>query len=110
VRFENLEGFEEQSYALSSVTSIQFVGGNGDDLFVNSSAIATVAWGNSGNDTLRGGLGNDRIFGGAGNDALYGDSGDDELRGEDGDDTLSGENGVDLLIGSIGNDQRRRGQ
>jgi Ca2+-binding RTX toxin-like protein len=105
VQLQNLAGVENQAFALSSVASIKFLGGDGDDSFFNSSSITSLAYGGTGNDTLSGGSGNDRFFGNIGDDNLYGNGGDDELRGEDDNDIIMGGSGADLLLGSNGNDR-----
>jgi Ca2+-binding RTX toxin-like protein len=95
---------------------IVFHGGNGNDTFVNNTALASAAFGEAGNDCLFGGSGHDYLyggdggdylFGGAGNDYLYGDAGTDFLFGQDGDDTLDGGDDLcaDYLNGGAGRDQ-----
>ncbi len=70
-------------------------------------------YGNSGNNTLRGGTdgdviqgfaGRDKLFGNGGNDVIYGGNGDDLLNGGDGSDTLYGGVGSDRLFGGAGAD------
>ncbi|NJL55218.1 DUF11 domain-containing protein [bacterium] len=91
----------------------------------DSTAIAAmiVVFGDSGDDTLRGGTGSDRpvgseteqdlLLGGdgkdflsanEGNDTLYGGDGDDTLYGGKDDDFLDGGCGQDWLSGDLGND------
>jgi Ca2+-binding RTX toxin-like protein len=81
VQLENSTGVQNQTFALSTVASIQFLGSDGDDTFFNSSSIESLVFGGAGNDTLSGGSGDDRFFGSTGSDNLYGNGGDDELRG-----------------------------
>ncbi|MEL6980137.1 MAG: hypothetical protein AAGM38_15845, partial [Pseudomonadota bacterium] len=70
-----------------------------------------TAFGEAGEDLLRGGTGDDWrsgnelddvIAGGEGDDDLYGGAGDDDLFGEEGDDELWGDRGDDLLNGGSG--------
>lgn len=112
------------NFAASTVGSVEFRGGNGNDRFVNYVRTLPVrAFGNggndylegyqaadhldggSGNDTLVGYGGNDTLVGGAGNDTLRGMSGADELWGDSGADVLSGGEGDDSLYGGSGADQ-----
>jgi Ca2+-binding RTX toxin-like protein len=114
----------QQTFTFSSadVNQIVFIGGAGDDIFVNQTDIATVAlggtgndilvagsaasylFGEGGNDILVGGAGNDVLLGGAGNDFLLGGAGNDILVGEAGNDTLGGGDGNDILFGGAGTD------
>lgn len=93
-------GFEESvtRLPLSDVSEIYFAGNAGDDVFVNSSRLPVIAYGNQGNDRLVGGKSDDELFGGPG---------DDQLDGQDGNDTLHGDYGDDILIGGRGNDDLR---
>ena len=77
-------------------------GGIGNDT-INGGGGEDVLHGEDGNDVLSGGHSEDRLFGGAGNDALSGNYGADRLFGEAGNDTLTGSIG-DLLVGGAGND------
>lgn len=79
-----------QSFSRSAVREITFNGGAGNDRFVNSTSIPTLAVGGTGNDSLTGGSGNDTLMGGAGNDTLAGGSGNDTLIGGSGTNNLSG--------------------
>ncbi|WP_432811409.1 calcium-binding protein [Pantanalinema sp. GBBB05] len=74
--------------------SLDFYGGEGDD----------IIQGASGNDTIRGGEGWNFVFGGAGADSIDGGSKSDKLYGEDGNDKISGGSGSDVLFGGVGND------
>ena len=93
--------------------TIGFVGSGGNDVVTNLSNATLIAYGNDGNDLLRGngnadqlhgGPGNDRLEGGLGNDRLWGDAGNDALYGGEGNDTLSGGDGDDSLYGDRGDD------
>ena len=77
-------------------------GGDGNDL-INTTATGSyltsgtlVAYGEAGNDRIKGGSG--------GSNKLYGGVGDDALYGNDGDDTLDGGAGYDELYGGAGDD------
>jgi Ca2+-binding RTX toxin-like protein len=100
-------------YSRGAVDSISFTGGNGDDRFLNQTAIPSIAYGDGGNDHLQGGsvadqlyggAGDDMLVGGEGNDRLYGQSGGDRLHGNEGHDALFGHDGEDKLVGGSGND------
>ena len=121
------------SYASSSVGTVEFQGGAGNDRFVDYVYNLPIrAFGSGGNDYLEGwnaadyfdgGDGNDQLvgyggddlmFGGPGNDVLLGMDGNDQLVGGDGDDrcdggvgndSMWGQNGNDVLLGGDGNDQ-----
>jgi Ca2+-binding RTX toxin-like protein len=95
----------DAEYLRSSIASISFNGGDGNDVFVNQTDVPSYATGGNGDDALTGGSGNDTLDGGAGNDYLNGGAGDDTLYGGAGDDTLHGGDGNDLLDGGDGNDQ-----
>ncbi len=115
--------FEYQSYNPYSINRVVFIGGDGDDSFVNRTNIATLAWGDGGDDRLVSGGGNDELIGndghdvissGDGNDRIWGDDGNDFIlagRGNDtvyggyGDDQVYGEEGADVLLGYYGNDK-----
>jgi len=94
-------------------------GSGGDDITIfctkNSKGFA---FGEDGNDTLRGGKKDDNLDGGGGKDKLFGESGDDQLwggskddklNGADGNDTLCGQNGDDVLKGGKGKDYFKPG-
>jgi Ca2+-binding RTX toxin-like protein len=66
----------DRVFAASQVNRISFRGFRGDDVFINNTAIPSVAFGDQGNDLLQGGAGIDNLFGGSGNDQLIGDVGD----------------------------------
>jgi hypothetical protein len=92
-------------YGASSVGSLEFHGGTGNDRFESQVALLMVrAFGGAGNDTLIGNSGNDELDGEAGSDVLLGMAGDDFLTGGTGDDQLNGREGIDRLWGGDGND------
>ena len=65
-------------------------GGRGSDLINASISVEGIrAWGDEGNDTLRGGSGNDYLSGGDNADAIHGGLGNDILEGGSGDDTFT---------------------
>src|SRR5262249_55060579 len=100
-----MEAFSDrQEFDATAVREIVFLGEDGNDVFVNQTAIGSRAYGGNGDDVLRGGSGNDFLDGGAGNDKLYGNAGDDELHGGLGNDDLYGGAGNDKLYGGLGND------
>lgn len=102
------------SYAASTVGTVEFQGGAGNDRFVNNARyLPTRAFGFGGNDYLEGydgadafvgGAGNDTLVGYGGNDSMWGGSGNDVLLGMAGNDQLYGEDGNDRLNGGAGND------
>jgi len=110
-RTPTFSGGDIGSFPRSSVSNIQFIGGDGNDQLVNRTAIPSVFFGGNGNDVLIGGTGNDTINGQNGNDRIFGDfggtdvGGRDTIRGNDGNDLLFGNANIDLLIGGNGNDQ-----
>ena len=93
-----------RTYSQTSVSSIVFRGGAGDDTLRNETSVPTEAHGEGGNDLLIGGSGDDLMFGQLGDDTLLGRGGDDTLRGGDGNDDLKGHNGADLLTGGLDDD------
>lgn len=127
-------GVEKKFIPLSQVTGdrITFHGGDGDDSFQYVSSytktLKVFAYGEAGNDVLKGFREADELYGGSGSDELWGYAGDvfdqendkgdylvggddndandlkDVLHGGYGDDTLDGGNGADLLYGEQGND------
>jgi hypothetical protein len=89
----------------SGVTQIKFVGGMGNDKFVNNiPSMKVEAFGMNGNDYLEGYNGDDSLIGGYGDDTLVGYGGNDKLWGSDGDDRLRGMDGNDNLMGGADND------
>ncbi len=68
-------------------------------------AIGGFIDGETGNDSLLGGLGPDTIFGGEGTDTIFGGGGNDGLlQGNQGEDIVSGGEGDDFVFGGQGND------
>jgi Ca2+-binding RTX toxin-like protein len=80
------------------------VGGFGNDL-VTSGVAGVLVFANEGNDTVDGGnTGNDTVFGGLGNDTIRGLNGRDTLQGNEGNDTIRGGAAIDTITGGTGND------
>jgi Ca2+-binding RTX toxin-like protein len=94
----------KKTFNLKNVAQIQFEGRDGNDRFVNMTAIRSVARGGNGDDVLYGGWAGDFLFGDEGSDQLFGREGDDELDGGNGDDSLDGGDGDDQLAGQGGRD------
>jgi Ca2+-binding RTX toxin-like protein len=90
-------------------TPIIFNGGDGNDSFDGSLAMAALAVdgglgndfliGSSFDDTLSGGDGDDTLFSGGGRDSVLGGNGNDLVHGGGGHDTLSGGPGIDIIQG-----------
>jgi len=93
-----------QSSSLSTNIPEYFYGDSGDDTIKGGKGDDTLA-GGLGNDTLSGHEGHDRIYGGHGNDTIEGHSGDDDIHGGEGDDVLTDISGNNLIHGNEGNDQ-----
>jgi hypothetical protein len=93
-----------KSYALSSVSRINIVGGNLADTIAVAPDVtrSTHIRGYDGGDKIYGGGGHDTIYGNAGNDLIYGNAGNDKVYGESGNDTLRGGPGSELLSGGPG--------
>lgn len=79
------------------VKHIAFLGTIGNDSFINTTSIKSVAYGSSGDDLLAGGNSNDILKGGAGNDVIVGNRGADDLNGNLDNDVIFGGLGRDLL-------------
>lgn len=77
---------------------------NDTSLSRGSTAVIVGAYGEAGDDELRGGTGTDALDGGPGNDLLLGERGNDMLLGDEGDDRLDGGGGADTLNGGGGAD------
>lgn len=92
------------SFDAASVSEIFFQGSTWPDRFVNSTSLASTAYGGGSNDTLSGGSGVDDLHGGPGNDSLYGGAGNDTMGGDGGNDSLHGNHGNDVLSGGPGDD------
>jgi hypothetical protein len=102
-----------RAFPVSRVKRAVFVGGAGNDLFMNGTSVPSSAFGGPGNDLLVGGSGPDLLDGGAGNDQLFGGGGNDTLTGGAGDDLLVagrgnvglyGGPGTNVLVGGPGMD------
>lgn len=100
-------GLDTESFTASSVTEIVFIGRAGDDVFENSTAIPSKAFGQAGNDTLIGGSGNDTLAGNVGNDIIRGNGGVDRLIAGNGDDDVEGGAGNDTILGTAGTNTLR---
>ena len=89
---------------------------DGNDSFINSTALpsvidggeAHVLTGGGGNDIIVGGNGQDTIYGNQGNDTLIGSAGSDTMSGGGGNDLVKGESGIDLINGDEGDDRPAR--
>lgn len=83
-------------------------GGSGNDLLDAAGEVGdNRLFGDSGNDSIRGGLGDDWLVGGTGNDSVNGGDGDDTMfagSGDKGDDTINGGAGDDIIGGARGDD------
>src|SRR5262249_37256795 len=82
--------------------------GDGADILTNNSAASVTAYGDGGQDQLKGGRGADKLYGGddgdnidggAGADSIEGGAGNDFLIGGDGADSIKGDGGEDLIAG-----------
>jgi Ca2+-binding RTX toxin-like protein len=93
-----------QSFPASSVKHVVFLGGGGNDIFINLSAIPAIAGGGDGNDLLIGGPGNDSLDGGPGNDIIIDLQGDNTVQGGDGNDVIVTGGGNDTIDAGAGND------
>jgi len=92
-------------FVATSVTRIEFRGGDGNDTLTSDVNKICLAYGDNGNDWLRGGGLNDTINGGAGADSIYGGTGADTLNGDAGNDWLQGDSGADKLNGGADTDR-----
>jgi hypothetical protein len=105
IRINDLSTNRSWDYAASSVGSVEFQGGAGNDRFVNYvGSLPVRAFGGAGNDYLEGYNGNDDFIGGDGNDTLVGYGGNDRMWGGNGNDIIRGMNGNDQLMGEAGDD------
>ena len=120
VQAQSIEGLVEQTFQASTVNSIFFDAGNGNDRFVNSTNLPALVLGGAGNDYLSGGGGNDDLRGGDGDDEILGNGGNDVIMGEagwtcfaavaattccmvvTGDDCVDGDDGNDSVSGRPG--------
>ncbi len=85
-------------FDVSTVSRILFLGGDGDDRFINRTGIDSEAHGGAGDDILVGGGGDDLLFGDGGRDRIRGRRGNDSLRGGAGRDRLEGGEGSDDFL------------
>lgn len=83
--------------------SIDFGGNTGDNTLKGGIGNDTVL-GGRGDDIISGDQGIDRLFGGLGQDSLNGGISSDSLKGGANNDFLSGDNGNDFVNGNQGND------
>ncbi|MCA2216541.1 calcium-binding protein [Jidongwangia harbinensis] len=79
------------------------------DSITNKTRLKLIAYGGSGNDTIRGASAGDLIYGGSGNDTVHANGGNDRIHGGSGNDILYGGSGNDHLIGGTGKDTLRGG-
>ena len=97
--------FTVNDLAGTDLTTVTFVGGDGDDLLDGTgTATRLVGFGRDDADTLSGGSASDRLEGGDGDDVLNGNGGADSLFGQSGNDTIFGGNGEDIVNGGAGDD------
>lgn len=90
-----------QAVSLAGIHRLIFVGGDGNDTFVNRTAFNSLAYGGNGDDVLIGGAGKDQFDGGAGDDDLRGGAGNDILVGGTGNNKLDGGSGINVLNGVV---------
>ncbi|MCH2183037.1 MAG: hypothetical protein MK108_13620 [Mariniblastus sp.] len=105
-----VEGQTLHQFDSTQIHHVFFLGGNGDDLFVNSTDLPTDARGHAGNDSLTSGNGDDLLIGGPGADVISSTGGSNKLIGGPGDDHIHGGQGTDLVFGGQDNDTIRGGQ
>src|SRR5262245_25272804 len=95
---------DSQTFNMSDVEKIVFVGGEGNDRFTNNSSEESNILGGGGNDVLTGGMHAERILGGSGNDTIHGGNGNDRISDSGGLNRLYGDGGHDRLFGGSGYD------
>lgn len=95
---------QTHDFAYSSVSTLRFYGGNGDDTFTSTTSLNTVASGQGGADTLTTGTGNDFLYGGDASDTLVSTGGTNTLSGGNGHDMITGGAGLDRIFGGQGDD------
>ncbi|MGD1804939.1 hypothetical protein ACP6PL_05795, partial [Dapis sp. BLCC M126] len=83
--------------------SVEFSGGNGDDVLSGGDGDDVIN-GDSGDDRILGRAGNDNLSGGSGQDFINAGEGNDNVSGGEGDDELYGKAGIDNIDGGAGND------
>jgi Ca2+-binding RTX toxin-like protein len=89
------------------VKEVEFHGAAGDDVFqddITSAKVRSVAFGDDGNDLLKGGVGENELHGGAGQNTLIGGPSDDLLVGGSGADDITGNGGHDRIENEGGDD------
>ena len=91
-------------FAASSISSFRFIGGNGNDTYINLTNFDSFATGNRGEDVLRTAGGNDTLLGGFDKDTISSSSGNNTLNGFEDDDIITGGTGNDRLFGFEGDD------
>lgn len=91
-------------FTASSVSQINFYGGNGNDTLTNNTDIKLSASGQAGDDIISSGNGDDFIHGGTGADQISSTGGTNRLVGHDGNDTINGGTGVDTIYGGYDDD------
>ncbi|WP_425618134.1 beta strand repeat-containing protein [Anatilimnocola sp. NA78] len=92
------------SFPLDSFGRIVIHGREGNDSIVIQVNKPATVYGDSGIDSIVGGVGDDYLDGGEGGGSISGGAGNDVLIGGSGSDTLSGDGGRDVLIGGLGLD------
>jgi Ca2+-binding RTX toxin-like protein len=92
------------SFPLNTFGRIVIFGRAGNDSIAIESPInkPSTIYGDTGNDTISGGLGPDIIVGGDGNDTMAGNAGDDVFIGGLGNDTMAGGAGFDRFVEMTG--------
>jgi Ca2+-binding RTX toxin-like protein len=94
-------GANVENLTLTGSGDLDAYGNTGNNVLRGTSGVNYIN-GNSGDDTLFGYGGNDTVNGGNGTDSLYGDAGSDTLNGGAGDDSLRGGAGRDTFVFSSG--------
>ena len=86
----------------NGVTQYMFFswGGN-DEIDASYATVAVIAYGGTGNDTIRGGSAGDQLYGDDGADQIWGYDGGDTLQGGAGADIIRGGNGADILYDGL---------
>lgn len=94
-----------ETFPFALIQEVQvFCGAGADKVDASQTPEIMYVSGDSGDDTLVGGVNNDTITGGAGRNRIYGGEGDDRMNGSGGRDFLYGEGGNDRMYGNGGND------
>jgi hypothetical protein len=98
-------------FSKSRVKEVEFHGAAGDDVFqddITSAKVRSLAFGDDGNDFLKGGAGENELHGGAGNNVLVGGPKDDHIFGGPDRDDITGNGGHDLIEVQGGDDTIHR--